>query len=186
MMSVFVSLLFTVRSSVRSRAALQIEVFALRHQLHVLQRSRSQRVRLTPMDRFLWVCLSRTWTDWRAALLVRPQTVIAWHRQGFRLFWRWKSRRAGRPTVPAEVRALIRTMSEDYPLWGAPRIHGEILKLGVDASQATVAKDMVRRGRPPSQTHVPGESCSADRGGRFLCCADRDISAAVRVGDSRS
>ena len=102
MMSVFVSLVLTVRSSVRSRAALQIEVLALRHQLHVLQRSRPRRVRLTPVDRFLWVWLSRAWTEWRAAIvIVKPETVIACHRQGFRLFWTWKSRR--RATTPRPV-----------------------------------------------------------------------------------
>jgi putative transposase len=112
MMSIFVSLVLTVRSSVRSRAALQIEVLALRHQLHVLQRSRPRRVRLTPVDRFVWVWLSRASTEWRAAIvIVKPETVIAWHRQGFRLFWTWNSRRrSGRPTVPADVRALIRTL----------------------------------------------------------------------------
>jgi transposase InsO family protein len=154
MMSVFVSLLLTVRSSVCSRAALQIEVLALRHQLCVLQRSRPHRVRLTPVDRFLWVWLSRAWTEWRGAIIiVKPETVIAWHRRGFRLFWTWKSRRCtGRPTVPADVRALIRTLSDMNPLWGAPRIHGELLKLGIEISQSSVAKYMVRRRYPPSQT----------------------------------
>jgi putative transposase len=91
---------------------------------------------------------------WRTALvIVKPDTVIAWHRQGFRLFWTWKSRRRiGRPTVPADVRALIRTMSEANPLWGAPRVHGELLKLGIDVSQATVAKYTARPRQPPSQT----------------------------------
>jgi hypothetical protein len=86
-------------------------------------------------------------------VIVKPETVIAWHRQGFRLFWTWKSRqRGGRPVVPADVRALIRTMSQSNLLWGAPRIHGELLKLGVDVSQAAVAKYMVGRSGPPSQT----------------------------------
>jgi putative transposase len=93
-MSVFVSLLLPVRSSVRSRAALQIEVLALRHQLYVPQQSRPHRVRLTRVDRLLWVWLSRAWTEWRAAIIiVKPETVIAWHQHGFRLFWTWKSRR---------------------------------------------------------------------------------------------
>jgi transposase InsO family protein len=102
-------------------------------------------------------------------VIVKPETVIAWHRQGFRLFWTWKSRRrVGRPTVPTDVRELIRTMSEGNPLWGAPRIHGELLKLGVEVSQASVAKYMVRRRQPPSQTwrtflrnHI-GQSAAAD------------------------
>ena len=98
--------------------------------------------------------LARVWNNWRTALvIVKPETVIAWHRRGFRLFWTWKSRRrTGRPTVPSDVRALIRTMSRANPLWGAPRIHGELLKLGIDVCQATVAKYMVRPRRPPSQT----------------------------------
>ena len=98
--------------------------------------------------------LSSVWTEWRAALvIVKPETVIAWHRRAFRVFWRWKSRRRiGRPSVPSDVRALIRSMSDANPRWGAPRIHGELLKLGMDLSQATVAKYMVRRRPPPSQT----------------------------------
>jgi len=101
----------------------------LRHQLDVLNRSRLRRLRLVTAERWLWTWLSRSWPAWRTALvIVKPETVIAWHRQGFRLFWTWKSRRRiGRPTVSADVRALIRTMSEAHPLWGAPRIHGELL-----------------------------------------------------------
>src|SRR6185295_6135450 len=131
MLSVLISLLLTLRGLVRSRAALHLEVLALRHQLQVLQRSRPRRLRLTNMDRSLWTWLSCLWSGWRTALvIVKPDTVIAWHRQGFRLFWTWKSRRrGGRPTVPADVRTLIRTMSRENSLWGAPRIHGELLKL---------------------------------------------------------
>ena len=154
MMSVLVSLLLTVRACMRSRAVVQLEVLALRHQIHVLERSRSPRVGLSRADRLLWVWLSRVWNEWRGALvIVKPETVITWHRRGFCLFWAWKSRcRLGRPTVPPDVRALIRTMPEANPLWGAPRIHGELLKLGMDIGQASVAKYMVRRRRPPSQT----------------------------------
>ena len=129
-------------------------MLALRHQLKVFERSRPRRVRLVKTDRWLWVWLSRVWAGWRTALvIVEPETVIAWHRRGIRLFWTWKSRRrTGRPTVPAEVRALIRTMSHTNALWGAPRIHGELLKLGINVCQATVAKYMVRHRRPSSQT----------------------------------
>src|SRR5205823_14343467 len=103
-------------------------------------------------DRWLWVLLSRLWTEWRLALvIVKPETVIAWHRQGFSLWWTWKSR-MGRPTVPTDIRTLIRTMAEANPRWGAPRIHGERLKLGIDVCQATVAKYTGRRRPPPSQT----------------------------------
>jgi putative transposase len=154
MISVLLSLILTVRGSARSHAALQLEVLALRHQLQVLHRVRSPRLRLTAADRLFWVWLARFWNNWRTALvIVKPETVIAWHRRGLRLFWTWKSRRrTGRPTVPSDVRALIRTMSRANPLWGAPRIHGELLKLGIDVCQATVAKYMVRPRRPPSQT----------------------------------
>jgi putative transposase len=153
-MSVLLSLLLTLRTSARSRAALQLEVLALRHQGDVLLRTRPQRVRLATTDRWLWVVLSRVWTGWRTALvIVRPETVIAWHRQGFRLWWAWKSRpRLGRPTVSADVRTLIRTMAQANPRWGAPRIHGELLKLGIDVSQATVAKYMEFPRQAPSQT----------------------------------
>ena len=154
MASVWRALLLTLRTLTRSRAALQLEILALRHQLEVLQRTRPRRVRLTTIDRWLWVLLARLWTGWRAALvIVKPETVIAWHRRGFRLWWTWKSRRRlGRPTVPAAIRTLIRTMAEANPRWGAPRIHGELLKLGIDVCQATVAKYMGRRRQPPSQT----------------------------------
>jgi putative transposase len=154
MMAVLLCLLLTLRTSARSRAALQLEILAARHQLQVLQRNRPRRVRVTTTDRCLWVLLSRIWTRWRTALvIVKPETVIAWHRRGFRLWWAWKSRpRMGRPTVPAEVRALIRTMAQANTRWGAPRIHGELLKLGIDICQATVAKYMGRQRQPPSQT----------------------------------
>jgi putative transposase len=154
MMSVLSAVLQTLRALAQSRAALHLEVLALRHQLQVLQRSQPRRLRLEQADRWLWAWLSGVWTGWRTALvIVKPDTVIAWHRRGFRLFWTWKSRpRRGRPAVRADVRALIQTMSQANPLWGAPRIHGELLKLGIDVSQATVAKYMVRRREPPSQT----------------------------------
>src|SRR5438128_129500 len=139
--------------SFRSRAALQLEILALRHQLGVLHRS-VKRPKLTTADRLLWACLCRIWPNWRSALvIVKPDTVIAWHRKAFRLFWTWKGRRGrpGRPAVPHDVRELIRRMSRENPLWGAPRIHGELLKLGIDVGETSVSKYMGRR-RPPSQT----------------------------------
>jgi transposase InsO family protein len=152
-MPIVVSVLMAIRSLMRSRAALHLEILALRHQVRVLERSRRPRIRLTAADRVLWVWLSRTWTEWRAALvLVQPETVLAWHRRCFRLFWTWKSRRrTGRPSLPVDVRGLIRTMADANPLWGAPRIHGELLKLGIDVRQSTVAKYMGRRRPSPSQ-----------------------------------
>jgi putative transposase len=152
--SVLVSLLHSLRFVVRSRASLHLEIIALRHQLAVLNRSRRPRLRLTPVDRMLWAWLSRVWRGWRAAVhIAKPETVVAWHRRGFRLFWTWKSRHGtGRPGVPHAVRALIRELSTANPLWGAPRIHGELQKLGLSVSQSTVAKYMRRHLRPPSQT----------------------------------
>jgi len=147
------AILSAARDCLRSRASLQIEVLALRHQLNVLERA-VKRPKLIASDRFFWACLAATWRNWRSALIiVKPETVIGWHRKGFRLFWTWKSRhgRRGRPSVPVETRQLIRRMSRDNPLWGAPRIHGELLKLGIDIVETSVSKYMVRRAKPPSQ-----------------------------------
>lgn len=149
------TLLFSLRDCFRARAVLQAEILALRHQLLVLQRSRrGHKLRLSWADRTLWVWLSRLWNDWRSALLIlKPETVVTWHRKGFRLYWQWKSRhRGGRPSLSLEVRNLIRQMSLANPLWGAPRIHGELLKIGIKVPPATVAKYMVRQRKPPSQT----------------------------------
>jgi transposase InsO family protein len=135
----------------RSRAVVELENLALRHQLYVLRRKRPGRLRLFTFDRLLWVLLYRLWPRClEVMVLVKPTTVVQWHRQGFRLFWRWRSR-SGRPSVEREIRDLIRQMSSANPLWGAPRIHGELLKLGIEVSQATVAKYMVRRRGTPSQ-----------------------------------
>src|SRR5215472_3875400 len=138
----------------KSRAALQLENLALRHQLGVLHRS-VRRPELTLPDRVLWAWLYEVWNDWRSALvIVKPDTVIAWHRKAFRLFWTWKVRRGqpGRPAVPKDVRELIRRLSRENPLWGAPRIHGELLKLGTDVGETSVGKYLVRHRQPPSQT----------------------------------
>jgi putative transposase len=155
MRDVLISLLAGLGSALRSRASLEVEILALRHQLRVLQRSNRRRLRLRASDRVLWVVLSRLWPEWRnSLLLVKPKTVIGWHRTGFRLYWKWKSRRGrgGRPGTPQEIRTLIRDMSSANVLWGAPRLQGELLKLGIEVSQATVAKYMVRHRKPPSQT----------------------------------
>jgi hypothetical protein len=139
-------------SRFRSRAVLELENLALRHQLYVLRRQRPGRPRLFAIDRLVWIWLYRIWPRCLDAMvLVKPATVVQWHRQGFRLFWRWRSK-SGRSAVDREIRALIRQMSSANPLWGAPRIHGELLKLGIEISQATVAKYMVRRRGTPSPT----------------------------------
>ena len=139
----------------KTSAQLRLENIALRQQLVVLRRSAPKRLRLTSADRIFWVWLRHVWSDWKSALMiVKPETVVTWHRKGFRLFWRWKIHggKPGRPRVPKEVRDLIRMMSRNNPRWGAPRVHGELLKLGIEVSEPTVAKYMVRRQKPPSQT----------------------------------
>lgn len=139
---------------VASRAALHIEILALRQQIAVLKRNR-HRPSLRMADRVFWVILSSLWAGWRHSLvIVRPETVIGWHRKGFKLFWTWKSRRGkpGRPKVSMEIRDLIRQMSRENTQWGAPRIHGELLKLGFSISQAAVSKYMLRYPSPPSQS----------------------------------
>src|ERR1700730_7670973 len=137
----------------KSRARLHLENLALRHQLGVLRRS-VKRPKPTSDDRLLWAWLCEVWIDWRSALvIVKPETVIAWRRKGFRLFWTWKVRHGqpGCPPVSKEIRQLIRKMSRENPLWGAPRIHGELLKLGIDIGETSVGKYIVRRRKPPSQ-----------------------------------
>jgi putative transposase len=129
MTAVFIALLASLRTTIRSRFELGAEILALRHQLAVLQRTTSKRPRLRPIDRLVWVLLSRVWPDWRHAIqIVTPATVVRWHRRAFAAYWRWNSRprRVGRPALAADIRALIREMHRANPLWGAPRIHGEL------------------------------------------------------------
>jgi transposase InsO family protein len=144
-------ILLLFRALFRNRSRLALENLALRQQLAILRR-KVVRPRLRRADRSFWVSLARVWYQWRSALiLIKPETVVRWHRQGFRYFWRWKSR--GRPCVRPEMIRLVRRMSRENPLWGAPRIRSELLLLGYDVAEATVAKYMTRRGRrPPSQT----------------------------------
>ena len=155
MLSFLTAVFATLSSVFRSRSGLQLENLALRHQIGVLQRVGRKRPKLMPWDRLLWVWLSRIWSGWRSTLaIVKPETVIAWHRVGFRLFWTWKVRRGrpGRPVVSREVRNLIRRMCRENPSWGAPRVHGKLLKLGIDIGETSVSKYMVRCHQPPSQT----------------------------------
>src|SRR5215470_19205618 len=137
----------------RSRTALELKLVALEHQLAVLRRQHPGRPQLSSLDRLLWVLLYRVCPKViDAMVLVRPATVVGWHRRGFRFYWRWRSRRPGRPKISPEIRDLIRCMSKANPLWGAPRIHGELLKLGIKVSQATVGRWMPWRPRGPSPT----------------------------------
>ena len=135
----------------RCRYDLATENLALRQQLAVMK-YQCPRPRLTDTDRFFWVLLSRIWSDWHASLhIVKPETVVRWHRQGFRYYWRWKSRHRGRPKTDPEIRELIRRMCRANPLWGAPRVHGELLKLGIEVSETTVSKYMIKHRGPPSR-----------------------------------
>ena len=154
MSSLFVALFPLLASSFRTRAALQAEILALGHQLAVFQKSAPRRLRLRRCERLLWIVLHRFWSGWRRCLqMVHPATVLRWHRQAFAWHWTRKSRRlAGRPEVAAHIRDLLRRMSQANPLWGAPRMHGERLKLGIAVAQSTVARYLPRPRKPPSQT----------------------------------
>src|SRR5258707_7470917 len=144
-------LLHALASPFKSQARLEAEIVSLRHQLNLLRRRLPARPRLTAADRLLFVWLYRLVPSLlNAAVIIQPDTIVRWHRAGFRSYWRWKSHlRGGRPKVAAEVRSLIRRMSMENSLWGAPRIHGELLKLGIEVAQSMVAKYMAksRRGR---------------------------------------
>ena len=140
-------------SPFKSRSRLEAENAVLRHQLVVLRRRVQGRVRLTNNDRWFLIQLYRWFPSvLRVLTIVQPETLVRWHRAGFRYYWLWKSRsRGGRPQIETDLRALIRRMSIENPLWGAPRIHGELLKLGFEVAQSSVAKYMVKRRGPPSQ-----------------------------------
>ncbi len=145
--------LAALASPFKSKLRLEAENAVLRRQLIVLRRRLHGRVQLTNHDRWFFIQLYR-WLPsiLKALTIVRPETLLRWHRVGFRCYWRSKSRRrGGRPQIETELRALIRRMSIENPLWGAPRIHGELLKLGFEVAQSSVAKYMVKRRWPPSQ-----------------------------------
>jgi transposase InsO family protein len=153
MMTILSALVSILAFRVRSRASLELELISLRHQVSVLRRRHKGRIRLFSTDRLLWVWLYRVWPQvLNAMVLVKPATVVQWHRKGFRLYWRWRSRRLGRPKMGTEIRDLIRRMNVANPLWGAPRIHGELLKLGIQVSQATVGRYLPWRPKIPSPT----------------------------------
>jgi transposase InsO family protein len=146
---------YTLRSRFKSRARLEAENLVLRQQLNILLRSLPKRVRLTNADRLQLIWLYRLCPSILNAIgVIRPETLTRWHQRGFRAYWRWKSRpRVGRPQIDRELRDLIRQMSMANRLWGAPRIHGELLMLGIEVAQSTVAKYMLPRSRrPPSQS----------------------------------
>src|SRR6202045_2720679 len=153
MIGLFCFVLAVMASPFKSKLRLEAENVVLRQQLIVLRRRLPGRVRLTNHDRWFFIQLYR-WVPsiLQVLTIIRPETLVRWHRAGFRCYWRWKSRRrGGRPPIDTELRALIRLMSLENPFWGAPRIHGELLKLGFAVAQSSVAKYMVKRRGPPSQ-----------------------------------
>ena len=154
MLNLLLTLLHTALSSFKSRRYLALENLALRQQLAMLKQS-VKRPRVSPIDRLFWILLSKYDKKWRTMLhTLHPDTVVRWHREGFRRCWRWKSRRrrGGRPPVDIEIRKLIPQMQSVNVRWGAPRIHGELLKLGIEISQATVSKYLQHHHKPPAQT----------------------------------
>lgn len=140
-----------LRSLILPRLTLAAEILALRQQLAVLNRT-VKRPQLRERDRLFWVMLSRLWEDWREVLIiVKPKTVIKWHREGFRIYWKWKSKApVGRPRIDKDIRDLFRRMSHENPLWGTPRLQAELRLLGFEIAERTVAKYRVRSGKPPS------------------------------------
>ncbi len=147
MVGILLATFSLILDAFKPRARLEAELIVLRHEISVLLRTRRPRVRLTNAHRAFLVWIYRLFpTILSSRRIIRPETIIRWHRQGFRAYWRWKSRgRIGRPSINREARDLIKRMSIENPLWGAPRIHGELLKLGFTVAQSTVAKYMGRR-----------------------------------------
>jgi hypothetical protein len=169
MIGLFCFVLAVLASPFKSKLRLEAENAVLRHQVIVLRRRLQGRIRLTNHDRWFFIQMYRWFPSILQVLtIIRPETLLRWHRAGFRCYWRWKSRRrGGRPPVETELRALIRRMSIENPLWGAPRIHGELLKLGFEVAQSSVAKYMSNgQGRPA-------------RGGGPSCITTRQIIAAM-------
>ena len=158
-------------SPFKSKSRLEAENAALRHQLVVLRRQVRGRVRVTNTDRLFFIQLYRWFPSVLKVLtIIRPETLVRWHRAGFRQYWRWKSRAlGGRPQIEAALRALIRRMSIENPLWGAPRIHGELLKLGFEVAQSSVARYMVKRRGPPARVGEPSYVTTPRRSPPWTC-----------------
>ena len=154
MLAILHLLMMFVADTFKSRRRLETENLFLRHQLNIALRRAPPRLRLYGSDRALSVWMTRIWPGLLdISQVVKPETILRWHRSGFTVFWRWKSRnRAGRPKVAHKLHDLIRRMSRENPLWGAPRIHGELQMLGFEVAQSTVSKYMRRSRRPPSQS----------------------------------
>jgi transposase InsO family protein len=154
MKTVLMPILETLIDILRSRASLHLEMLAMRQQLAMVADGDRKRLSFRPSERIFWVWLYRLWpTCLQTLMIFKPDTLVRWHRKGFRLYWTWKSRRCriGRPTIDADVRELVRTMSRNNIGWGAPRIHGELQMVGIRVSESTVAKYMIGHRKPPSQ-----------------------------------
>ena len=155
MKTITLPLLATLLGLFRSRTRLHLEVLSLRQQLAMAKQKPHKRHQFNRRQRFFWICLYRLWPECLQTLQIfKPDPLIRWHQKGFKRYWRWKSRNyhVGRPKISSEVHELIRTMSQENMGWGAPRIHGELKMLGIEISQATVAKYLVKHRKPPSQT----------------------------------
>ena len=163
MIGLFCFVLAVLASPFKSKLRLEAENAVLRHQLIVLRRRLHGRVRLTNHDRWFFIQLYRWFPSILQVLtIIRPETLVGWHRAGFRCYWRWKSRpQGGRPQIDTELRALIRRMSVENPLWGAPRIHGELLKLGFEVAQSASPSTWSNDGRRPARDGGP--SCVTTR-----------------------
>src|SRR5262245_6307110 len=182
-------ILHIIASFFKPRTKLVAEILILRQQLNVLRRQVSKRPQLSNTDRLLFVWLYRWFPSVLSAIaILRPETIIRWHRAGFQSYWHGRSRKpVGRPRISAELRNLIGAMSRANHLWGAPHIHGELLKLGFTVAQSTVARYMYR-GWPPSQgwRTLFDQSCRWYRGNRPLRAADDNVPAALLPCDSAS
>src|ERR1700723_1040506 len=187
--------LAVLASPFKSKVRLEAENAVLRHQLNVVRRRQHGRVRLTNHDRWFFIQLYRWFPSILQVLtIIRPETLVRWHRAGFRSYWRWKSRPQGGRPLHTELRALIRRMSVENPLWGAPRIHGELLKLGFEVAQSSVAKYMVKRRGPPSQgwrtfmhNHAPDIArwtCSLSRPSASTCSMPSSSSGSAAESSS--
>jgi hypothetical protein len=169
----------------RSRAALEAEIFVLRHQLNVLRRKSPKRLAFGNIDRMVFAGLYRLASGVLDALkILKPQTVLRWHRAGFRSYWRWKSRsRGGRPKTAEDIRQLIRDMSIANPLWGAPRIHGELLKLGIDVGQTSKIHGEEKAATVAGLEDLSAQSCRRYCVDGFVRCPDDLVSAVVWISD---
>ena len=176
--------LAVLASPFKSKLRLEAENAVLRHQLIVVRRRLPGRVRPTNHDRWFFIQLYRWFPSILQVLtIIRPETLVRWHRAGFRCYWRWKSRpRGGRPQIDTEMRVLIRRMSLENPLWGAPRFHGELLKLGIEVAQSSVAKYMVKRRAPQPKPGTDGQGVWRCRLEHTCSCDSRRGAPAANQG----